>query len=102
MTPGQAYRATQKALPAGGRDSHYRIRYDRVDNDGKISLRRAGRMHHLGVGRGHIGKRVFALIDETTVTVVQLGPGHIIAEADIDTTRHYWRNKLNPNNREPK
>lgn len=51
-TPGNAYRATPKALPAsnGHPPGHYRLRYDRLDNKGKMSLRRAGRMHHLGVG----------------------------------------------------
>jgi len=101
-TPGETYRTTPKALPAGGREGHYRIRYDKVDKDGKISLRRAGKMHHVGVGIKHRGKRVFALIDETTVTIIAIGPGDILAEADIDTTTNYWRNKLNPAGRWPK
>lgn len=95
-TPGETYRATLKALPNGGRDGHYRLRYDRVDKDGKISLRRAGRMHHVGVGRDHTGKRVLALIDETTVTILEIHTGEIIADALIDPTRNYWRNRLNP------
>lgn len=98
-TPGDTYRATPKALPTEGRDGHFRIRYDKVDKDGKLSLRRAGIMHHVGVGIKHRGKRVFALIDETTVTVVTIGPGDIIAEATIDPDRNYWRNRLNPANR---
>lgn len=101
-TPGRAYRATPKALPAGGRGGHFRVRYDKVDKDGKISLRRAGKMHHVGVGLKHRGQRVFALIDETTVTIAAIGPGDILAEADIDPTRNYWRNKLNPAGRWPK
>jgi len=56
-------------------------------------------MHHVGVGIIHRGKRVIALIDETTVTVVAIGPGDIIAEATIDPSRNYWRNHLNPANR---
>lgn len=98
-TPGDTYRATPKALPTGDRDGHFRIRYDKVDKDGKLSLRRAGIMHHVGVGIKHRGKRVFALIDETTVTVVTIGPGDIIAEATIDPDRNYWHYRLNPANR---
>jgi transposase InsO family protein len=101
-TPGDTYRATPKALPTGGREGHFRVRYDRVDKDGKISLRRAGKMHHVGVGIKHRSQRVFALIDETTVTIVAIGPGDILAEADIDPTVNYWRNKLNPAGRWPK
>lgn len=92
-TPGTAYRATPKALPAGGRDGHYRLRYDRVDLDGHVSLRRAGRIHHLGIGRRHRGTRILALIDENTVTVTALETGEILSEHLIDSTRGYWRNQ---------
>ena len=91
-TPGTAYRATPKALPAGGREGHYRLRYDRVDNDGHVSLRHAGRMHHLGIGRAHKSKRILALADETTITVIHLDTGEIIATNTIDPDRTYWRN----------
>ena len=101
-TPSTTYRATPKAQPAHTPDGHFRIRYDRVDKDGKISLRRAGRMHHVGVGRHHTGERILALIDETTVTITRLDTGEITAEATIDPTRGYWPNNLNPRNRSPK
>src|SRR5699024_7277390 len=52
-TPQQAYYATPKALPARPHEGHYRLRYDRIDPGGKVSLRRAGRMHHLGIGAAH-------------------------------------------------
>jgi transposase InsO family protein len=92
-TPGTAYRATPKALPAGGRDGHYRLRYDRVDNDGHVSIRHAGRMHHLGIGRTHTGKRILALADNTTITVTHLDTGEILSTHLIDPTRNYWRNQ---------
>ena len=43
-TPGDAYRATPKATPAtnGHPQGHYRLRYDRLDTKGKMTLRRAG------------------------------------------------------------
>ena len=83
-TPTQAYHATPKALPAApGPVGHYRIRYDRVDPRGKMSIRRAGRMHHLGIGAEHAGKRVIALADDT---------GEIIATNEIQPDKTYWRN----------
>lgn len=101
-TPGDTYRATPKAIPVGGRDGHYRIRYDKVDKDGKISLRRAGKMHHVGIGRKHRSTRVFALIDEATVTIIRHSTGELLAEADINPERNYRRNKLNPAGHWPK
>ena len=79
--------------PAGGPISgHYRLRYDHVDTWGKVSMRRAGRMHHLGVGYAHEGRRVLAIADDTTVTVIDLKTGEILSTHDIDPTKTYWRN----------
>ncbi|MFE4948718.1 IS481 family transposase [Leifsonia sp. NPDC056665] len=93
-TPGTAYRATPKALPADARTpGHYRIRYDHVDQHGKISLRRAGRMHHLGIGANHRGTRILAMLDDTTVTVIALHTGEVLSTHTIDPTRSNWRNQ---------
>jgi transposase InsO family protein len=93
-TPDTAYAALPKAAPATttGQPGHYRLRYDVLDTLGKMSLRRAGRMHHLGVGATHARKRVLAIPDDTTVTVTQLETGEILSTHDIDPTRSYWRN----------
>lgn len=91
-TPGSAYRATPKAHPAGTNTGFYRIRYDKVDKAGRITLRRAGRMHHLGIGAAHRGKRVLALIETTEVTIIELETGEILATNTIDPHRGYWRN----------
>ena len=97
-TPGQAYRATPKALPAGPQpQGHYRLRYDRVDVDGKMSFRRGGRMHHLGIGAAHKHKRVLAIADDHKITVILLDTGEVIATNLIQPDRTYWRNQ----NKEP-
>jgi hypothetical protein len=77
LTPAVAYAATPKARPATtvGDPGHYRLRYDRTDNHGKMSIRRAGRMHHLGVGANNAHRRVLAIADQTTVTVIDLLTG---------------------------
>jgi transposase InsO family protein len=94
-TPAVAYQATPKAVTTGldATGDHYRIRLDRIDANGKVSLRRAGRMHHLGVGYAHRSQPVLILIDATTATVTNRSTGEILSEHDIDPTRSYWRNK---------
>jgi hypothetical protein len=83
-TPGQAYRAIPKALPAAGRaPTHYRIRYDRLDTKGKMSIRRAGRMHHLGIGTAHARTRVLAPADEHQITVIELHTGEVLSTSSI-------------------
>jgi transposase InsO family protein len=98
-TPGEVYRATPKALPAsnGHMPGHYRLRYDRLDTTGKMSLRRAGRMHHLGVGAKHARKRVLALADDHQVLVTDLTTGEVLSRHLIESTKSYWRNQ----NKEP-
>ena len=50
-TPATAYGARPKADPQTRTDTHNRVRTDRVDQAGSLSLRVRGRLHHLGVGR---------------------------------------------------
>ena len=67
-TPAHAYAATTKAAPANRPDNpHYRVRTDHVDRLGKISLRRAGPMHHPGVGAAHAGSAVTILTEPSRV-----------------------------------
>ena len=102
-TPTAAYTATPKAIPAGQNTdtAHYRLRYDHVGSNGKISFRRASRMHHLGVGAAHRGKRVLILADENTTTVTHLNTGEIIATNTIDPDHTYWRNTMKAPGRWP-
>ena len=93
-TPGEAYRASPKAHPAGrGAAGHLRLRYDLVDKGGRITLRRAGRLHHLGIGAAHRGRRVLAIVDEREVTAVDLGTGEVLSIHLIEPERSYWRNQ---------
>ncbi len=102
-TPGHAYRATPKALPAtNGHDpGHYRLRYDRLDTKGRMTLRRAGRMHHLGVGATHARKRVLAFADEHQITVADLNTGEVLSTHLIEPQKAYWRNTQRPPGRWP-
>jgi hypothetical protein len=94
QTPDQTYQATPKAVPRATKtDEHFRIRLDHVDPGGGVSLRRAGRMHHLGVGIRHRGTAVLILLDATTATVTHRTTGEILSRHAIDPTRTYWRNK---------
>ncbi len=92
-TPASAYNALPKASPPaeqGQPAGHYRLRYDHVDIWGKVSLRRAGRMHHLGVGYAHRGTRILAIADNATV--INLATSEILSHHDIEPTKNYWRN----------
>ncbi len=92
-TPATAYTALPKATAPGfGQPGHYRLRYDRLDTLGKMSFRRAGRMHHLGIGATHAGKRILAIADDTTITVIHLDTGQVLSTNTINPNKTYWRN----------
>jgi transposase InsO family protein len=93
-TPAEAYAASPKAAPAtSGAAAHYRLRYDLTDGGGRLTLRRAGRLHHLHIGAVHARRRVLAIADETDVTVIALDTGEILSSHLIEPDRAYWRNQ---------
>jgi transposase InsO family protein len=102
-TPGEAYRATPKAAPAsnGHAPGHYRLRYDRLDPKGKMTIRRAGRMHHLHAGVQHARKRVLAFADDDQVTVADLATGEVLSRHLIEPNKTYWRNQMREPGRWP-
>jgi len=97
QTPKQAFEARPKAKP--NKDPIFgamRTRTDRVDESGKVTLRRSGRMHHIGVGRTHRTKQVFLIIDSRKVMVTDLTTGEILSEHKIEPARSYWPKLKNP------
>lgn len=89
-TPAVVYNLLPKAAPGqGGAGAHIRVRYDRVDTTGSVSLRRAGRMHHLGLGRAHAGQRVVLLIADLDIRVINHDTGEVLRHLQLDPNRGY-------------
>jgi transposase InsO family protein len=89
-TPQEAWEARTKAVPTGPKvpDGHYRVRRDRVDRTGKVTLRYRSRLLHIGVGRGHAGTRVLLLVADLDVRVVS-EDGALLSHLTIDPTKNY-------------
>ena len=90
-TPFTAYTTSIKATPSSTprEDSHHRVRHDRIDKSGTVSLRVAGHLRHIGVGRTHAGTHVTLLIQELDVTIINAATGKILRELNIDLNRDY-------------
>jgi len=89
-TPEQAYTALPNATPTQERDAaEWRTRTDIIDTNGTVTLRYAGKLRHLGIGRGHAGTPVLLLIDDRHVSVSSMHTGDIIAEFLIDPAKDY-------------
>ncbi|WP_310777088.1 IS481 family transposase [Mycobacterium sp. Z3061] len=93
ITPHRAYLARPKAHPTGAPAAHFRIRHDTIDQFGKLTLRHASRLHHLGIGRAHAHTPVLILITDPTVTVISKTGYHILSSHTIDPDHNYWRNQ---------
>ena len=90
-TPATAYAARPKATPGTDRtaDTHDRVRTDKIDTTGCVTLRLNGRLHHLGIGRTHTGTHVLLLVQDLHVRVIHAATGELLRELTIDPTRDY-------------
>jgi transposase InsO family protein len=91
-TPQAAFHARPKATPTGQpiTTGHYRIRQDRIDDTGVITLRHNSRLHHLGIGRAHAGTHVLVLVHDLNIRVLT-HEGELLRELTLDPTRDYQR-----------
>jgi transposase InsO family protein len=91
-TPASAWNARPRAIPTrqGIRiDEQFRVRKDRVDTDGKLTLRHGSRLHHIGIGRNWAGTRILMLIRELNIRIITETDGELIRELVLDPTRDY-------------
>ena len=90
-TPLQAYSARVKARPASGagREAHFRVRHDKVDGQGKVSLRHDSKLHHIGLGRAHKGKPIKLLVADRDIRVLDARTGELIRSLTLDPSRDY-------------
>jgi transposase InsO family protein len=96
-TPAQAYQARTKAVPAKPSIAgHYRVRRDKVDTGGVITLRYDSQLRHIGLGREHRGKRVLALVADTYIRVVEQETGELLRELTLDPNRDFQPRGLPP------
>jgi transposase InsO family protein len=88
-TPLQAYSARIKAKPAAVKPgTHFRVREDKVDAHGKVSLRYMSKLHHIGLGRAHKGRQVKLLIADQSIRVIT-PDGELIRELTLNPNRDY-------------
>ncbi|NYG59537.1 hypothetical protein BJ980_002460 [Nocardioides daedukensis] len=61
----------------------------RGDKSGTVTLRVAGKLRHIGIGRTHSRTHVILLIQDLDVRVVHAITGELLRELTIDITRDY-------------
>jgi transposase InsO family protein len=89
-TPATVYAARPKAVPSGPQlDPHYRVRTDKIDTSGTVTLRHDSRLHHIGLGRQLAGTRVYVLTADLHIRVVAIETGELLRELTLDPRRDY-------------
>lgn len=90
-TPQEAYEARPRAAPTGigiATPDHYRVRQDRIDQSGIVTLRYNSRLHHIGLGRRHAGTRILLLTADLDIRIITQD-GQLLRQLTLDPTRDY-------------
>jgi transposase InsO family protein len=89
-TPAEAYTARPKASASGIPliQGHFRVRHDKIDTDGKLTLRHNSRLHHIGLGRRYAGTPVLVLVHDLHIRVLSTS-GQLLRDLTLDPTRDY-------------
>jgi hypothetical protein len=86
-----AWRALDKATPTleGQRLlAKTRVRHDRVDKSGCVTLRYRRRMHHVSLGRRYGGQRIIILMADLDVRVIT-EDGELIRHFTLNPSKDY-------------
>lgn len=89
-TPASVYAAREKARPTGAvvKTDGRRVRFDKIDKAGRLTLRYRGRLHHIGVGAAYKGWRVVMLVDGRRIEIVGLD-GSPLRRLVLDPSKDY-------------
>jgi len=68
---------------------HFRVRRDRIDTDGKLTLRHNSRLHHIGIGRRWARTKVLILARDLDIRIITQDDGELIRELTLDPARDY-------------
>ena len=89
-TPAAAYTRLPKTGPEhNGVDIHFRVRHDRIDKTGSVTLRHNSQLHHIGIGRAHKHTPVTLLVADLDIRVIATQTGELLRHLTLDPTRDY-------------
>ena len=86
-TPLQAYNTRIKARPTSTGappTTHFRVRQDKVDPKGKVTVRYHSRLHHIAIGRAHKNRPIKLLIADRNIRIIDQQTGQLIRELTLD------------------
>ena len=89
-TPLVAFNARLRAKPElVPTTTRFRVRHDKVDSCGRVTLRYQSQLRHIYIGRAHKGETIRLLIAEPNVRIVR-DDGQLLRELTLDPSRRYF------------
>ena len=88
-TPLVVFHTRLKARPSQPpAPTHYRVRRDRIDSTGKVTLRYLSKLRHIAVGAAHRNRQVLLLVAGADVRIVTTD-GILLCQLTLDPNRSY-------------
>ncbi|MBA3432155.1 MAG: DDE-type integrase/transposase/recombinase [Actinobacteria bacterium] len=90
-TPKSAFDSRDKARPTtrgGSFTRELRVRHDKIDQHGRVTIRYKSRLHHIGMGRALKGTRIILLVAGRNIRIVT-ADGQLLRDFELDPRRDY-------------
>lgn len=90
-TPRSAFDSRAKARPITREWSftrELRVRHDKVDRHGVVTIRYKSKLHHIGMGRARAGTRIILLVAGRNIRIITT-EGELLRELELDPSRDY-------------
>jgi transposase InsO family protein len=90
-TPSSAFDSRDKARPIereGVFTKELRVRHDRVDAHGVVTLRYKSKLHHIGMGRALKGTRIILLVAGRNIRIITT-EGKLLRDFELDPSHDY-------------
>ena len=68
-----------------------RVRTDKVGTTGTVTLRHAGRLHRIGIGRTHAGTHILLLVQDLNIRIINAATGELLRQLTLNPDRIYQR-----------
>ena len=91
-TPRSAFDARDKAMPMATKiqvSNETRVRHDRIDEHGSVTIRYRSKLHHVGLGREFKRRRVIVLVDGLEIRVLDAQTRELLRALTLNPTRDY-------------
>ena len=91
-TPKSAFESRDRARPTK-REATFtrelRVRHDKIDSHGVVTIRYKSKLHHIGMGRKLKGMRIVLLVAGRHVRIIERETGRLLRDFELDPSRDY-------------